>query len=277
MNHLYKSFILLVAIFLFSCGSSNDEHLDLNEDTKSENNSHQEYAKKVFNSIPDPAVLSQIINDAQLEYQPELLNDPMKYTSYNLEQDKALNLGVYGTDLSYASMFEQTQECLTYLKCVNQLCKSLGINGVFDENTSDRIEANKSNRDSLLTIISGSFAQADEYLTKNKRGNFSTLIITGGWIEGMYIACNLTVASKNEQAATELAKHGETLTSIVKLINSYESASTEVEKLKIDLNSLLPFFNELNMPNTSLDLKIGTINQLTFKLSDIRKDIIKKG
>ena len=74
-----------------------------------------------------------------------------------------------------------------------------------------------------------------------------------------------------------MSKQQQNWQSMVKLINSYESASTEVEKLKIDLNSLLPFFNELNMPNTSLDLKIGTITQLTFKLSDIRKDIIKKG
>jgi thioredoxin-related protein len=51
MRHLYKSFILLTTLFLVACGSSNDEHLDLNEETKSESNSHQEYAKKVFNSI----------------------------------------------------------------------------------------------------------------------------------------------------------------------------------------------------------------------------------
>jgi thioredoxin-related protein len=63
MRHLYKSFILLTTLFLVACGSSNDEHLDLNEETKSESNSHQEYAKKVFNSIPDPLVLTQIIND----------------------------------------------------------------------------------------------------------------------------------------------------------------------------------------------------------------------
>jgi len=275
MKNLIISIIFLAVLSLCSCGSSSDDHMEIKDESHLENNIHQEQAKKIFNSIPDPAVLTKIITDAQLEYRFDILNDPMKYASYNLEQDKALNLGVYGTDLSYASMFEQTQECLTYLKSVNQLCKSLGINGVFDENTSDRIEANKSNRDSLLTIISGSFAQADEYLTKNKRGNFSTLIIIGGWIEGMYIACNLTLDSKNEQAANELAKHGETLISIIKLIESYESATTEVEKLKTDLKILEPFFNELNKPNMTLDSKISAINQLNIKLIEVRKSIIK--
>jgi len=275
MKNLIISIIFLAVLSLCSCGSSSDDHMEIKDESHLENNIHQEQAKKIFNSIPDPVVLTKIITDAQLDYRFDILNDPTKYASYNLEQDKALNLGVYGTDLSYASMFEQTQECLTYLKSVNQLCKSLGINGVFDEKTSDRIEANKSNRDSLLTIISGSFAQADEYLTKNKRGNFSTLIIIGGWIEGMYIACNLTLDSKNEQAANELAKHGETLISIIKLIESYESATTEVEKLKTDLKLLEPFFNELNKPNMTLDLKISAINQLNIKLIEVRKSIIK--
>jgi hypothetical protein len=275
MRHFYKSFILLTTLFLVACGSSNDEHLDLNEETKSESNSHQEYAKKVFNSIPDPLVLTQIINDAQLEYQPELLNDPIKYNAYNLEQDKALNLGVYGTDLSYASMFEQTQECLTYLKCVNQLCKSLGINGVFDEKTSDRIEENKSNKDSLLAIISGSFSQADEYLTKNKRGNFSTLIITGGWIEGIYLASALSINSKNEQAIFELAKHHETLTSIIKLLDSYESISGEIEKMRSDLKLIQPIFTELTANNLTIEKKLEIINRLHQKIKEIRQVIIE--
>lgn len=275
MKRLGILIFLLPLILISACNSTNDEHIDLNEDAGNEIQLHQEHAKTIFNSIPDPAVLTQIINDAQLEYQFEILHDPMKYTSYNLEQDKALNLGIYGTDFSYASMFEQTQECLTYLKCVNQLSKSLGINGVFDEKLSDRIEANKSNRDSLLAIISGSFSQADEYLTKNKRGNFSTLIITGGWIEGMYIACNLTLSSKNEQAVNELAKHTETLTSIIKLIESYQSATVEVEQLKKQLTELVPIFNELNKPNLTKEIKLETITNLNSKLIEIRKGIIK--
>jgi hypothetical protein len=275
MASFIKSSLVFVSLFLISCGSSSDEHLELNETVNNESNSHQEHAKKVFNSIPDPLVITKIINDSHLDYQPELLNDPMKYNAYNLEQDKALNLGVYGTDLSYASMFEQTQECLTYLKCVNQLCVKLGINGVFDEKTSDRIEENKSNKDSLLAIISGSFSQADEYLTKNKRGNFSTLIITGGWIEGIYLASALSINSKNEQAIFELAKHHETLTSIIKLLDSYESISGEIEKMRSDLKLIQPIFTELTANNLTIEKKLEIINRLHQKIKEIRQVIIE--
>ena len=275
----FKSLFLLVYSILILCscgGNSAEDELENVTTANKENSSHKENVDKIFNSIPDPTLINKIITESILDYQPELLNDPVKYTTYNDENTKSLNLGIYGTDLSYASMFEQTQECLTYLKCVNQLCKNLGISGVFDEKTSDRIDANKNNRDSLLSIISESFNQIDEYLIKNKRGYFSSLIIAGGWIEGIYISTQIYLDSKNENALKEISKHENSLTNLVTLMNFYETESDYLKKLNDKLKSIQQEFNKLNSDNSlnkeQQDDKIKLIHQ---KVAEIRNEIIK--
>ena len=37
--------------------------------------------------------------------------------------DQAVNLGIYGTDLSYSSVFEENEASIRYLACVAKLTK----------------------------------------------------------------------------------------------------------------------------------------------------------
>jgi len=277
MKFTHSISLIFIFLLLTSCGENSDDDIGtLSSETK-ENKAHKEHVNNIFNNIPDPALISKIITESNLDYQPDLLNDPTKYSVYNDENKKSLNLGIYGTDLSYASMFEQTQECLTYLKCVNQLCKNLSIIGVFDEKTSDRIDANKNNRDSLISIISESFNQIDEYLIKNKRSYFSSLIIAGGWIEGIYISTQISIESKHKDAFNEIAKHEKTLTSLISLIDFYETDSEELKKVNNRLKLLLPYFKNLNTSDNYLteEKKLENIKLIHQIIAELRNEIIK--
>ncbi len=277
MKFITQFLHLFTFISIISCGGNSDDDLGTITSETKENKSHKEHVNNIFNNIPDPVLISKIITESNLDYQPELLNDPTKFSIYNDEYKKSLNLGIYGTDLSYASMFEQTQECLTYLKCVNQLCKNLGINGVFDEKTSDRIDANKNNRDSLLSIISESFNQIDEYLIENKRGYFSSLIMAAGWIEGMYISTQIYLDTRHKDALNEINKHEKTLISLISLIDFYETDSEELKKLNTQLKKLLPYFKKLNSVDNSLteEIKIENIKSIHQIIAELRNEIIK--
>ncbi|HEY1040833.1 MAG TPA: hypothetical protein VGF30_15565, partial [Bacteroidia bacterium] len=159
---LFVTFSFALLPLFFSCSSDPDSTDDIGTDTTQVLDVKvKANAQNIFNSVPGTSEITRMVTDAGIEYDGALLNDPDKYKSYSTDDYKALNLGVYGTDLCYTSVFEQTQESMLYLKCVNQLCNGLGISGVFDEKTTDRIDANKENRDSLLNIISKSFEQAD--------------------------------------------------------------------------------------------------------------------
>ena len=99
-------------------------------------------AKKVFSTIPSPVETAQILKDAGAKYNPAYLNNAENASKYSTVKAIALKLGIYGSDLSFISLFDQTQESLLYLKCTNTLASGLGITGAFDDNTTTRISDN---------------------------------------------------------------------------------------------------------------------------------------
>jgi hypothetical protein len=279
MNKIVFAALLFALPFLFSsCSSTPETQDDLDSDTITTvvDVKVKANAQNIFNSIPDPRKLTDMITDAGLEYDGSMLNNPDKYNTYGTDDYKALNLGVYGTDLSFTSLFEQTQESMLYLKCVNQLCKGLGISGVFDEKTTDRIDANKDNRDSLLDIISKSFWEADKFLKENQRGHSSALLIAGGWIEGIYLADNLAMTSKNRRIADEIVKQKTSLKDLIALMEAYPQG-VDVKFLLDDLRTLQTPFEELSVKIAALDKKAevdpALFKDLDEKIRSIRKKI----
>lgn len=154
-----------------------------------------------FNTIPSANEIFQIIQKTRLNYKPDFLNNPKIYKNYSLEKPRALNIGVYGADMAISAAFNQAQESMLFLKCTNYLAQELGISSAFDENTVDRLEANKENRDSTLEIISQVFKNADKIFRENKRGELSILMITGAFIESMYVAGEYAISKADDTVA----------------------------------------------------------------------------
>jgi hypothetical protein len=277
MNKIVFAALTITLPFLFSsCSSNPDTQDDMDSDTVKTvvDVRVKANAQNIFNSIPDPKKLTDMISDANMEYDGSLLNNPDKYTSYGTDDFKALNLGVYGTDLSFTSLFEQTQESMLYLKCVNQLCKGLGISGVFDERTTDRIDANKDNRDSLLDIISKSFWEADRFLKENQRGHSSALLIAGGWIEGIYLADKLAINSKSRKITDEIIKQKSSLKDLIALMEAYPPGE-DTKFLLDDLRTLLTPLEDLSVKVAALDKK-AEVDPALFKDLDERIIVIRK-
>ncbi|MFL5754174.1 MAG: hypothetical protein ACJ76F_12250 [Bacteroidia bacterium] len=276
----YITALFCMTLFL-SCGSDTptEEPEDLTEDASEMVNEVQKTAtQNIFNSVPAPDEVADLVNRSGADYDPLILNNPDNYTKYTSEDFKAINLGVYGTDLSYTSVFEQTQESMLFLKCVNQTCKSLGISGVFDEKTFDRIEANKENKDSLLQIISKSFWQADAFLKENQRAHTSSLMVAGGWIEGMYLALNIAKVSPDKKIRQKIAEQKSSLNDLIALLEN-SKVSADVAFILNDLKQIPPVFDipasaetkDKKTPATGQDDPF--IKALDEKISVLRKKI----
>jgi hypothetical protein len=215
--------IALVSALLGSCGNDTPPEDVLGENATDTTTKNLEQAKinaqNVFNSIPGPTELTRLVEDAALDYDGTLLNgtDFNKYTSDNL---KAINLGIYGGDLAYANVYDQSQDALLYLKCINSLCKKLGIADVFDDKTADRLQANRDNKDSLLTIVTKSFLQADKFLRENQRPHTSSLMVAGGWIEGLYLSAKVATKSKNKKFIKKMSEQGKSLDDLISLVEN---------------------------------------------------------
>lgn len=260
-------------IAMAGCGGdgTTDDVLSENADTTARIVEQQKIsAQNVFNSIPGPGELARLVDDAGLEYDPALLNNPDDINKYLSDNFKALNLGIYGADMAYANIHQQSQESMLFLKCVNTLCKNLGISGVFDEKTVDRLEANKENKDSLLTIINKSFLQADKFLRENQRPHTSSLMVAGGWIEGLYLSAKVGTQSKNKKFIKKMSEQGQSLTDLITLVETARVTGDGTFVLD-GLKDLKVSYEKIRPNMTMSDTTLAEIDQ---KVTTLRKKII---
>lgn len=237
-------FIFSVSLLAFSCGESKkDEIADTDESqTTTKIDSQKISAQNVFNSIPGRKEIIDLTTKAQAEYNAETLNNPDNVNTYALESTQAMNLGVYGSDLNVTGVFEQTQESMLFLKCVNMLAKNLGVSSAFDEKMVDRMTVNKDNRDSTMDIISQSFKKADTYLKANGRPGTSALIVAGAWVEGLYLACNTAKETKSEAVVKEIFSQNESLKYLIELLEA-SKINQDAVYLIPDLKNMQALFN----------------------------------
>ncbi|HXC07081.1 MAG TPA: hypothetical protein VNZ86_20115, partial [Bacteroidia bacterium] len=186
MNVLATGLRLFACLcILSSCGNSSsvseEKEKDGGSDTTAVKKGKKDAsnAQKVFYALPSPIETADLLKKAGATYNKDYLNSLDNSTKYNTSAGRALNLGVYGTDLSFTTIFDASSESLLYLKKVNALASNLGISEAFGESTMDRMQANSNNRDSLLSIISDAYWTADAYLQENQRPSTSALIVAG--------------------------------------------------------------------------------------------------
>ena len=245
------------SLLFFSCSnpSSSDSEMVTGSDTtivRSKNTKAQE----VFYSIPSPIETISLLKSAGAKYNAAYLNPIENVSKYTTVTSKALNLGVYGSDLSFTSMFDQTQESMLYLRCANKLAAGLGINSAFNESTADRLESNVQNRDSLLSIISDSYWTTDAYLKDNGQPGVSALIVAGGWIEGLYIGTQIATSTQNKDIITRIGEQKLSLENLMSLLDSYKSDNAGITALINGLTELQKLFDQI--PSTTSETKVST-------------------
>lgn len=186
-------FLILLGISVVSFACQNKTKVsssDLKQEVVSSNQSLKK-VKNIFYNVPSPVEVTTIIQKMNLPYHPDLLNPSSNSDNYLTQADKALNMGVYGADLSYIRIYEQYQDAANYLIVVKKFTRELGIPEEGERVIAKRLEKNLQNQDSLLRIITETFTDSDSYLKENKRGSTAALIILGGWIETLYLATNI--------------------------------------------------------------------------------------
>ena len=268
---LSKIILLVSTLFLLSCGGTEKAEDIITEEEKDTSFSEESKfnAQNVFNSLPDRNVILKLIEENQLEYNPDLLNNPTYVNNYALESVKAVNLGIYGSDLSIASSFNQTQESMIFLKAVNMLAMQLGVSAAFDQKTVERIDANETNKDSVIEIVTGSFKRVDEILKMNNRTATAAVILSGCWIEGLYVSCQLAQQSGAAPIIKTIVSQKESLKNLIVML---ENVTLE-DNSKFILADLQNLYKSFEIAETQTEHNKKTIAAITKQISDLRNKI----
>ncbi len=184
--------LVLLTFGLWSCGSSSKEENNNSDEFKKAEESLQEQIQDVVYNIPSPSEIPYLLEATGAEYNQSLINSKQKADQYSTISDKAaLNLGVYAADIGYLSSYGKTQEAIDYLNACKRLADNLGVIGSFDVSVLKSFESNIGNKDSLAIILNRSIQKTDAYLKDDSRNKLAALILTGSFVEGLYISTGL--------------------------------------------------------------------------------------
>ncbi len=227
--------------------------------------------KEMFYSMPSPLEVAMILKEAGKSYNPELLNPVAHNSRYVTTKSRALNLGIYTTDLSYASLYDQTQTTIDYINAAKKMAEGLGIMHAIDQKTVERLEANVNNRDVILDIISETILNSSSFFKENEREAISTIVLIGGWVEGLYIATHLVEESpsqqdiNNNEMIARIADQKMALNTIMKLQQKHRS-NEHLSSVMSDIKELKRIYDQITIKSSKVvPVKDTTTNVTTLK------------
>jgi hypothetical protein len=238
---------IAVTLAFASCGGGKTEGEDdmTTVDTvKTETQTEQ--VTETFFQVPSPGEMLTFIKmvGGKSNKNVSFLNSPDNKKNYIDNKSKALNFGIYSCDLSYCSIFEIGSEALKYFKTVKQLGDEIGVSKAINPAVLKRLEGNLGKPDSLAVITDDIYFSSFETLEDNKQGPTLSLVVSGGWIESLFIATSLIKYEAKSPLVERLADQKYTLDNLIEFLKKYQS-DTNVASIIVQFTELQAEFNKI--------------------------------
>ena len=206
-------------------------------------------SKTILYTLPSPIEMASLIKESDVKYNEDMLNDIGLADKYSGTLKMAINLGMYSTDMSFASMFNQSQKTVEYFSALKDLSGKLGIVNLIDENTIARMEEKSTSKEDILKVISDVYMDVNQYLTENNRKNVAVMVLTGGWTEGLYIALSLVGDKPNTQLNERIVAQKLALATVVNILEKTNPNGTDedITYLQNKMNEIKVVFDEVRV------------------------------
>jgi hypothetical protein len=205
----------------------------------------KEVLSDIIQSIPSSREMSFLMKDLGIEYDKNLLQFDNAIANYNTNYRQALNLGVYVADLGHSSIYEKTQDILYFLDRANEMAKPLKVAHLLDYQTIKKL-ANQNSKDSLLSTLNNIIEKVQERLNQKKRGDLSVLVLTGEWIEVLYLTCKIAQNQPNELLNDRIGEQKIILDQLLLLLSFYGDGQ-EIKTLINLLNELQTAYDKVKI------------------------------
>ncbi|MGB8490673.1 MAG: hypothetical protein WCE64_06400 [Bacteroidales bacterium] len=285
MNRLLKisirflSFIILLAWVLAGCRSGG-KSVKSGADTLSvpvPNASAYEdvkKAEKIFYTLPSPLESAMLIKKAGATFDHNLLNPTDNTGNYNTNRSMALNLGIYTCDLSFASLYDQTQLIIDYMNAAKKMADGLGILDAIQQEDLDKLEENIHNTDVIMDIVSQTYLNSNSYLEDNGQPAVAAIVLVGGWVEGLYISTRL-VDMKDFNGNKLVSRIIDQKLSVDILINLLEGNKGHpvVDELIKEISRVKTVFDKISLETTPIRPEYDQATNTTILKSEVHANL----
>ncbi len=256
-------FVLVIAfsiVIVNSCKSDNsqEKHKDNLvgfQTTENLNDIDIRDEQEIYYRFPSAREMFLYINDEDFTYRTDLVNLPNNVDNYLDSKSKTLNLGVYLADLSYMTLFGKTGNLKKYMNAIAVLSEDLRLEIPYEKDIFIRINKNINNNDSIINIADEYYSKVIDYLMKNNKEKTLAVISIGGYIEGLYIAINLTDEfSKNSPVIQRIAEQKLSFENLKMFTYKFRNDRNASQSI-IYLNKIMSVFNEFKIEKQATKIK----------------------
>ena len=231
-------------------------------------------AEKIFQALPSPLESAMLIKSAGARFEEKLLNPVSSVNNYVTNKAMALNLGIYTCDLSFASLYEQTQLLIDYMNAAKKMADGLGILKAIEQEDIDRLEENINNSEVIMDIVSQTFMNSNSYLEDNGQPSTAAIVLTGGWIEGLYISTQLVDLNdfNGSKLVGRIIDQKLSIDILLNLLNN-SKGNTAVDEIILEVTRLKDVFDKIKIDTTPVRPEYDPESKSTVLKSEIKTDM----
>jgi hypothetical protein len=273
---LSAAFILSVLVISCDDPKPANQNPAMSETKDSAEEARIKELQKIFFSIPSPVEMAALIKEKGYSFDKNVLSPTANVDKHTGEARQAINLGIYGADLSYSAIFDQKQVTMEYFASAQKLAKQMSVDGALTSELIERLDQNQENRDSLLAIVSEAYADLNGYLKENQRIEISALVVAGGWLEALYLST--LYSENNKDMVQRIAEQKYALTNLVDYYEKFGDRPN-LREMKADLLALKEIYSASSdakgKTNVSKDnsgtVVIGSTNNVSISSETLQK------
>ena len=229
--------LVCVAFMQFSCGGCNGgSEGDINfipgdDANTAEVNYNSEAMNDVIGSFPPPGEMAALLKASGVPFSTKYLVNPDRVKDYTSSFKKALGLGVLSADLGYLNVYSKTSQILDYLVSIRGLTEDLKLGQFFDFQALKRLATAEDNIDSLQFMCVNSYHDMDEHLRTNQRSNLSALLVTGVWVESLYLITQVAKEQPSDQFKETIGEQKNILNRLLPILKVFKNTDKNFEEL----------------------------------------------
>lgn len=285
MNKLLKlinsavALIILLALVVVSCNSGGKspkkeadtlvaarDNAALYDDLKK--------AEKIFYTLPSPLESAMLIKSAGALFDSKILNPVDNAKNYSTNKSMAVNLGIYTCDLSFTSLYDQTQMIIDYMNAAKKMADGLGILDAISQEDIDKLEANIHNTDVIMDVVSQTYLNSNSYLEDNGQSAIAAMVLVGGWIEGLYLSTQLVTPKdlNTSKLAARIVDQKLSIDNLLSLLDN-NKGNPAIDDMKTQMGKIKVIFDKITIKTSDVKPEYSPEERLTLLKSDVKSNL----
>jgi hypothetical protein len=273
MKKIFSGFILPMLIISSMCLVSCKDKATSKQQKKVEKEQVKEIQGQIETNVyplPTSAEVIRMLTQLEVGYMIGISNPVENSKKYFSSSTRAINLGVFGADLSYATLYNIQQEVINYLDAIRSLSNELNMSKVYNEDLYTKIKQNFDNRDELVKILTSAFNETYSYLSENDQQPLALLVVGGAWVEGMYLTTHVSEAAYQVAGISKvLLEQKKSFDTFLEITKPYLTDPSVGDFVKL-LDPVKKVYEGLGTSLTEQNIK-----DITKVIVDVREQIVK--